>query len=147
MPKLSHLVTLLGVSLPGIVLGASLAVAATRTVHVDLLENNGGRMVMKTSAESVRAGKVVFEVTNKSHDIQHEFLIAPLKGTPEKVAYDEAKGVVKEETLKGLKELGDLDPGKSGKMTFDLKPGKYLLFCNMPGHYKAGMYHVLTVTK
>ena len=51
-----------------------------------------------------------------------------------------------EKALKGIHELGDLKPGKSGTMTLDLKAGRYLLFCNKPGHYKAGMYHVLTVT-
>ena len=27
-----------------------------------------------------------------------------------------------------------------------LPPGKYILLCNLPGHYKAGMYHAFVVT-
>jgi len=127
------------------VFGGGLADAA-QIVHVDLLEKSDGRMVLVTSAESIRAGKITFEVTNKSNDIEHEFLVAPLKVTPQNVPYDESKSTVNEEALKGIVELGDLKPRKSGTLTLDLKAGKYLLFCNKPGHYKAGMNHVLTVT-
>jgi uncharacterized cupredoxin-like copper-binding protein len=28
-----------------------------------------------------------------------------------------------------------------------LKPGKYMLFCNVQGHYAAGQHTVFTVTK
>ncbi|MGX7876784.1 sulfocyanin-like copper-binding protein [Mesorhizobium sp. ORM6] len=30
-------------------------------------------------------------------------------------------------------------------MTVDLKAGKYLLICNVPGHYGAGMWTEFTV--
>jgi uncharacterized cupredoxin-like copper-binding protein len=62
------------------------------------------------------------------------------------VPYDETNGRVKESALGGVTELGDLEPGTSGALTMDLKSGTYMLFCNLPGHFKAGMYHVLTVT-
>ena len=68
-------------------------------------------------------------------------------GAPEDVPIDEANGIVKEAALDGVRELGDLEPGNSGTLTLDLKPGKYLLFCNLPGHFASGMYHVLTVTQ
>jgi uncharacterized cupredoxin-like copper-binding protein len=32
-------------------------------------------------------------------------------------------------------------------MTLKLMPGKYMLFCNVPGHYAAGQHTVLTVTQ
>jgi uncharacterized cupredoxin-like copper-binding protein len=43
-------------------------------------------------------------------------------------------------------EVSELDPGTSGKLTVTLKPGKYLLICNVPGHYAAGMWSEFTVT-
>jgi uncharacterized cupredoxin-like copper-binding protein len=49
--------------------------------------------------------------------------------------------------VKTLGEVSDLDPGKEGKLTINLKPGEYLLFCNMKGHYQAGMLAHLTVTE
>ena len=36
----------------------------------------------------------------------------------------------------------DLSP-----LTLVLKPGKYLLICNVPGHYSAGMWSEFEVTK
>ena len=141
-----QLVAVLGLSLLTTAFGSGLALAA-RTVHVDLVDKADGGMAVTTSAESVKAGKVTFDVTNTSHDIEHEFLIAKLKVAPDKIPYDDNKGIVKEAALHGVTELGDLAPGKSGTMTMDLTAGKYLMFCNMPGHFKEGMYHVLTVTK
>ena len=145
MPGPGRLVAFLGLSLLSAALGGGFADAA-ETVHVALAEKSDGGMVMETSTERVKAGMVTFDATNKSNDIEHEFLIAPLNGPLEKVPYDDTKGKIIEKALKGVHELGDLNPGKSGTMTLNLKPGKYLLFCNKPGHFKAGMYHLLTVT-
>ena len=146
MRKPRQVFTLFGLFLLTTTLSSSLALAA-QTVHVDLLDNNDGSMAIATNVKSVPAGKVTFDVTNKSNDVEHEFLVAQLSEAPADVPYDESKGVVREGALKGVKELGDLQPGSSGTMTLNLKTGKYLLFCNMPGHYKDGMYHVLTVTQ
>ena len=40
-----------------------------------------------------------------------------------------------------------MQPGATKALTLDLKPGTYLLVCNLPGHYAAGMWTVLTVTR
>ena len=42
-------------------------------------------------------------------------------------------------------EIPPLVPGESAAHTFDLKPGTYVMVCNVPGHYDAGMYGTLTV--
>jgi uncharacterized cupredoxin-like copper-binding protein len=42
--------------------------------------------------------------------------------------------------------IQDMAPGESGKMTLDLKPGMYMLFCNITGHYAAGQHTVFRVT-
>ena len=39
----------------------------------------------------------------------------------------------------------ELGPGKSASGIFDLAPGKYVLFCNLGGHYKNGMYTAFEV--
>lgn len=141
-----QLVSLLGLALVAGAFASSVAFAA-RNVHIDLVDKADGGMAMTASAQSVKAGRIAFAVTNKSKDNRHEFLVAPLAMPLGKIPYDDTNGRIKEAALKGVHELGDLDPGKSGTMTLDLKPGKYLLFCNLPGHYKEGMYDVLTVTK
>ena len=42
-------------------------------------------------------------------------------------------------------EVPELQPGTSGKVTLQLKPGVYQLFCNVPGHYAAGQRTTITV--
>ena len=36
-------------------------------------------------------------------------------------------------------ELADLSPGATGAVSVDLSPGRYVVLCNIPGHYGAGM--------
>jgi len=50
-----------------------------------------------------------------------------------------------EEASGYLGEISDLDPLASGALTLTLKPGTYILFCNLPGHYMAGMWTLVTV--
>jgi uncharacterized cupredoxin-like copper-binding protein len=42
-------------------------------------------------------------------------------------------------------EIADVAPGDTKKGTFKLTAGKYVMFCNLPGHYTQGMYGTLTV--
>jgi uncharacterized cupredoxin-like copper-binding protein len=42
--------------------------------------------------------------------------------------------------------IEDMAPGQTGHMTVNLKPGRYMLFCNLPGHYAAGQHTMFTVT-
>ena len=63
------------------------------------------------------------------------------------LSYDEKRATVVEERIRSLGEISDLAPGASGKLAVNLKPGSYLLICNQPGHYKAGMVARLSVVK
>ena len=69
----------------------------------------------------------------------------PTALTPDQFPLAKAGDRVDEKKLKGIKELGDLKPGKTGAMTVDLKPGHYVVFCNQPGHFGHGMHAELTV--
>jgi uncharacterized cupredoxin-like copper-binding protein len=51
----------------------------------------------------------------------------------------------KEEAAGHLGEVAELDPGAGGSLTLTLPPGKYVLACNLPGHFDSGMWTVLTV--
>jgi uncharacterized cupredoxin-like copper-binding protein len=42
-------------------------------------------------------------------------------------------------------EVEDIAGGKSKQLTLNLKKGHYVLVCNLPGHYKAGMRTDFTV--
>ena len=74
----------------------------------------------------------------------HEVIIARGDGAQE-LPMDAKRVRVIESRVRRLGEIADLAPGKSGKLTLDLKPGSYVLFCNQPGHYQDGMFATLTV--
>jgi uncharacterized cupredoxin-like copper-binding protein len=95
--------------------------------------------------KSVLHGKVKFNVTNSSTSVIHEMLVAAVADQNVVLPYNATENRVDEEGYKDLGEVSELDPGKSGSLTLDLKPGKYMLFCNVPGHYMAGMWTVLDV--
>ncbi len=63
----------------------------------------------------VKAGKVKFELENGGA-VEHSFVIV---GTD--------------------KKLEAVQPGQSGELEVDLKPGTYLIECDIPGHKEAGM--------
>lgn len=100
---------------------------------------------VKTNVATVPAGTVTFEVKNGSKDIVHEMILSPLPADGKPLPYVVADYKVDEDAAKHLGEVSELEPGKSGKLTVDLKPGKYILFCNIPAHYMNGMWTVITV--
>jgi uncharacterized cupredoxin-like copper-binding protein len=125
---------------------------ADATMPKDLGYNFGGDMSKATmgidaTPKSIQAGHVTFEVINNSKDTIHEMVVAPLKSDDEVLPYNKAEERVEEEKAGHLGEVAELDPGQSGELGIDLDPGKYILYCNIPGHYAAGMWTILTVTK
>jgi uncharacterized cupredoxin-like copper-binding protein len=53
------------------------------------------------------------------------------------------------ENAPGLNKISDgdnIDPSKGQTRTIDLsQPGTYVFVCNLPGHYRAGMFTQVTV--
>ena len=72
---------------------------------------------------ALKAGKISFGVTNKG-TIQHDLAV-------------EGGGQEKKTPL--------IDAGKQAKLAVDLKPGKYKLYCTVPGHEQLGMKAEVTV--
>jgi uncharacterized cupredoxin-like copper-binding protein len=103
-------------------------------------------MGIAVSADTVKAGQVTFEVLNSSGEMVHEVIVARLKDLTTPLPYLASEGKVDEDKAGShLGEVSELDPGKSGALRLELKPGHYLLYCNIPGHYMAGMWTILTV--
>ena len=97
-------------------------------------------------ASTVKAGTATFTISN-SGTIPHELLIFKSNLTPSAYPTDAAGGIIEEGGGVALVSDGDnVDPGSSQSRTVDLAAGTYLFVCNIPGHFKAGMFTVVTVT-
>jgi uncharacterized cupredoxin-like copper-binding protein len=105
-----------------------------------------GMMGIKLDVTSVKAGKVTFDVTNDSKAIVHEMILSPLPDGTTELPYLVDENRVDEEKADHLGEVSELDPGKGGSLSVDLKPGTYIVYCNIPGHFVDGMWTELTVT-
>jgi len=104
-------------------------------------------MQMKLDHDSVAAGAVRFEAANESKGLVHEMIVLKTDKDPSTLPYDKKKDKVVESKTKSLGEVSELQPGKSGTLTLNMKPGAYLLYCNQAGHLHGGMWSKFTVTK
>ena len=96
------------------------------------------------TSTSVSAGEVTVRVHNAGPD-EHELIVAPVRsaGLPLR-----ADGFTVSEEAVQSSEPGSINPQQPGGtelLRVHLQRGRYVLFCNMEGHYMAGMHTVLTV--
>ena len=97
------------------------------------------------SPKRIAAGSVVFHVANRGPD-RHEFIVVrvPRGGLPLRT-----DGMTISEEKLAPETAGGLEPAESGALrdlSVKLRPGKYEVFCNMSGHFMAGMHAMLVVT-
>lgn len=95
---------------------------------------------LKPSVAAAPAGEVTFEVTNQGK-LPHELIVVKTDLAADALTL-EADGARVEETAPGQDDVGeveDIQPGETKSGTFNLEAGHYVLVCNVPGHYKAGM--------
>jgi uncharacterized cupredoxin-like copper-binding protein len=133
------------IPLASIICALAAPALAQDPISVDMWSKPDGMQGMTVSSDHVKAGDVIFKVTNSSTNLLHEFLIVKTDVAPDGLPTKEDGARVNEDKLQGTKELGDLPPGKSGELQMVLEPGTYVMFCNEPGHYKAGMSSKITV--
>jgi uncharacterized cupredoxin-like copper-binding protein len=104
-------------------------------------------MGIKLSRASAPPGIVSFKVTNVSKDTIHEMIVMQLADPTKALPYIANESRVDEDKAGDKGEVSELEPGQAGSLTLALRPGKYLLICNVPGHYAAGMWTEFAVTK
>jgi uncharacterized cupredoxin-like copper-binding protein len=103
-------------------------------------------MATRLDKATVKAGPVTFVVHNASKSAMHEMVLIAAKDPKMTMPMDDKEDKVVEDKVKHLGEVADLEPGTSGSLKRKLAPGSYILICNQPGHYHAGMWATLTVT-
>jgi uncharacterized cupredoxin-like copper-binding protein len=120
----------------GTALASDQSTGNTRPIVVKLSE-----MAITPSTLKARAGRVTFEVTNVGKTT-HELVVIRTKDAPGKLPLT---GSTASETG-NVGETGDLGAGKSKTFSLDLTKGRYVVICNVPGHYMAGMRGALVVS-
>ena len=83
-------------------------------------------------------GEQVLAVHNKG-PARHELIVVRVKDGELPMRRD---GVTVDEEAVKHREAGALEPGTPGatrELRVDLRPGRYVFFCNMSGHYLGGM--------
>jgi uncharacterized cupredoxin-like copper-binding protein len=106
------------------------AASSATTVKVSLKE-----FKVVPSTKTVKAGNVTFSVKNVGK-VDHQLVVVKTTLAPGKLPVKQ--GQASEKGKVGA--VADLEPGKSGKVTLKLAKGKYVLLCNIAGHYQAGQY-------
>ena len=114
-----------------------IAQGATRATSVKATEVE---FHVKLSTTSAKSGRTSFVVKNSGH-LAHQFLVLktslaanklPLRGTTVNIA---KAGKL----IGGIAGVG-LKAGATKTLTLTLPAGHYVLFCNLPAHYKSGQY-------
>ncbi len=106
-----------------------------------------GMMFIRTDHDTVKAGKIRFEVANLSKSEIHEMAVVAVGSLDAALPYDYNTWRVIEDQVKILGETHGMKPNDTKTLELTLAPGHYLLICNLPGHYAAGMVIPLIVTK
>ncbi len=103
------------------------------------------KMGIAANPKSALPGMVRFDVTNLASGLVHEVQVARINDEAQVLPYDQSRNKVDLEGLQTLGAVSEIMPNKSASLILDLAPGKYLLFCNVAGHYMAGMWTVIDV--
>ena len=125
---------------------AALMVACSNDARVDIhtVEVGLEEWGVHLSEAVITTPEVDLAVTNAGI-LQHEVVILrtdePADGLRTVNGIIDLSGI--DGTLVG--EVADLSPGQHVDADIGLAPGRYVLFCNVPGHYDSGMHAVLTV--
>jgi len=126
--------------------GVGMPASASGTNHA----SRGGTTVavyerdyrIRTRGRPVAAGAVTLVVRNAGADM-HELIVVRDRGRlPMR-----SDGLTVNEDAVESRKVGGLEPAEPGVRTLRLRlrPGRYIMFCNMAGHELAGMHAELVV--
>ena len=130
----------------GLFLGLAVTVAACASASesipadVDVAVHMQDYKVL-LSAATVKAGTVRFGIKNEG-GMEHSFELIKTDVASDQLPTT-ADAKAKEDGL--VKQVKSLPVGKVSVVTADLAAGKYVIICNIAGHYQLGMRAALTV--
>lgn len=92
-----------------------------------------------SSATAAKTGEVTFSVTNDG-TLGHEFLVVKTDIAPGKIPLDGDHFAEPTDGIEVIDEIGEFAVGTTETLTLKLEAGNYQIVCNLPGHYKNGMF-------
>jgi uncharacterized cupredoxin-like copper-binding protein len=95
------------------------------------------------SPSTATAGPVTFNITNQGPST-HEFVVIQTDLAPD--ALPVKNGAVDESGLKIVDENESVAPGTTPTLPVTLEADSYVIICNVPGHYEAGMHTGFTAS-
>jgi len=100
---------------------------------------------MQVDQSSVPAGSVTFQVSVEGN-LDHEIQVLKTQLDPKSLPEGTEPGVVDEAAV-GDKagEIEDIPPDMAEQDTFDMTSGRFVVFCNVSGHYAKGEVATLDV--
>jgi uncharacterized cupredoxin-like copper-binding protein len=123
----------------------SVAACAGSTPPPSALSANLSEFKVGMTSAKAAAGTVTFTIKNTGA-VMHEFVVIKSDLATDKLPAT-AEGKVDEASteLSGIDEVEDIAPGATATLKVDLAVGRYVLICNIPGHYTGGMRTALEV--
>jgi uncharacterized cupredoxin-like copper-binding protein len=112
--------------------------------HVVHLDTHEYGFTLRPAA--LPAGEILFIVRNQG-TIPHELVMFKTKSADAALPLGK-DGSLDEESpqIENVVDSGSaLKPGETRWLTAELEPGSYVIVCNLPGHYHAGMHLAVTV--
>lgn len=111
---------------------------------------------VEPSVNTLEEGPITFNTKNEGPDEDHELVIIKTDFAPDELPTKDDGSV--DEGASGLDvagEVREIKPGDDSSGSYSLKPGKYVLICNLvsevdgqkTAHYGRGMYAPFTVTQ
>ncbi len=105
-------------------------------------ERPGGKYYLTVTPASVQARPTTITFKNQGTMV-HEVVVLKTDTPADKLKVG-ANHEVSEDASVG--EDSETKPGRTKSTTINLKPGKYVLVCNIERHYEKGMFTAFTVT-
>jgi uncharacterized cupredoxin-like copper-binding protein len=122
---------------------AAAPVAADSAATAGNVQVGMGDYIFQPQDATAAAGKVKISAVNDGK-LPHELVLAKTNVDPSQLP-TKPDGSVNEEKLNSPGEIPDVAAGETKRGAINLAPGRYVMFCNLPGHYAQGMYGTLTV--
>jgi uncharacterized cupredoxin-like copper-binding protein len=133
--EILHRTLLIALTLVAIIASACAAAPSDTSEAATLIADLSDYKIVIDHA-SIAAGHVVIGIRNHAA-MAHEFKVIKTDLALDQLPVDGGTAKASEDGKVG--ELLNITAGATRKLAVDLVPGKYVLICNVAGHYQLGM--------